>query len=84
MPEELHDHGFVVTFDSVPENVRDARTSAQQPIKLVFVFKLRELRPEWLKFDGTFIVCLNMTALVDLSKSTTSNFLNQLVLSTDS
>lgn len=41
--EQLHYHGFIVTLNTVPVDVRDAGTTLQESVELVFIFELREL-----------------------------------------
>jgi len=82
--ENLHDHGLVVTFDSVPINVRNTGSAAQEPIELVLVLQLGKLGLNGLEFNCNSLFRLNVFSFVDLSEGAGADFLHQLPVLADS
>jgi hypothetical protein len=77
---QLEDHGTVISFNSEPVYFRDSSSTLKYFVKFTFVFELRDTRLNGLKLDGYCLVSASVFALVNLSESSASNFLNELVI----
>jgi len=82
--KKFHNHRFVVTFDSIPQDIWNTLAATKKSIKLVLVLKLRKLRPDRFQFYGTLIIRLNMTTFVNFTEGSASDFFNKLIYSADS
>lgn len=66
--KEIEHHGVVVTLGAEPTNERDTHTTGQRFVDTSFIFELRVLRLDRLKFDGNLLSRDDVGAQVNITE----------------
>ena len=82
-PEEVENHGIVVTFRTKPADERNSDATGERLVDAGFIFELRMLGLDALELDGDLLSGDDVGSQVDVTERTRSDLASDAVFVTD-